>query len=57
VNGAVPEAETENRVALPSVTVRGTGCDVIDGATTIALTVRDAVLLVTEPALLVTRTE
>jgi hypothetical protein len=56
VNGEVPLAATEKLVELPAVTDAALGWFVIVGATIAAATVRLAVLLVAEPALLVTTT-
>jgi hypothetical protein len=56
VNGEVPLAATEKVVELPAVTDAALGWVVIVGATIAAATVRLAVLLVAEPALLVTTT-
>jgi hypothetical protein len=53
----VPEAATLNVAVCPDVTVWLAGCEVIDGATAAAFTVRVAVLLVALPAEFVTTTE
>jgi hypothetical protein len=53
----VPVAVTLNVAICPAVTVWLAGCDVIEGATAGALTVRVALLLVALPAELVTTTE
>jgi hypothetical protein len=55
--GAVPVALTANVAVCPAVMVWLDGCDVIDGATIAAFTVKVAVLLVALPAELVTTTE
>jgi len=52
----VPEAVTEKVVVCPAVTVRLAGCELIDGATGLAVTVRVAALLPTLPAELLTTT-
>jgi hypothetical protein len=52
----VPEAVTEKVAVWPAVTVRLTGCAVIEGATGAGLTVSVAALLVTLPTELVTTT-
>jgi hypothetical protein len=55
--GAVPVALTANVAVCPAVTVWLDGCDVIDGTTAAAFTVKVAALLVALPAELVTTTE
>jgi hypothetical protein len=55
--GAVPVALTANVAACPAVTVWFAGCEVIEGATAAAFTVKVALLLVVLPAELVTTTE
>ena len=47
---------TENVAVWPAVTVRLTGCVVMEGATGAAVTVRIAALLVALPKLLLTTT-
>ena len=54
--GVVPVVATENVAVCPVVTVVLTGCVVIAGAVTAALTIRMAVLLVTLPVELLTVT-
>ena len=56
VNGAVPLADTEKLAAPPVCTETALGCVVIVGATTAAVTVKVAALLIAEPALLVMTT-
>jgi hypothetical protein len=53
----VPVALTLKVAVCPAVTVWLAGCDVIDGATAAAFTVKVALLLVALPAELVTTTE
>lgn len=53
----MPVALTLKLAVCPAVTVWLAGCDVIDGATAAAFTVKVAVLLVALPAELVTTTE
>jgi len=50
----VPVATTVNVAAWPAATVSFEGCVVIEGATAAAFTVSIAVLLVAEPAALLT---
>jgi hypothetical protein len=56
VNGAVPEATTENVAVCPAVTVTLAGCVVIVGLTVAVVTVSVAAVLVALPAELVTTT-
>ena len=56
VRGAVPVAVTVKPAVCPAITLVLTGCDVMDGATGAAVTVRVAALLVTLPVLLLTVT-
>ena len=53
----MPVAATLNVAVRPAVTVTLAGCEVIDGATSVAVTVRVAGLLVMLPLLSVTTTE
>jgi hypothetical protein len=53
----VPAAVTLKIAVSPAVTVWLDGCDVIDGATAAAFTVKVALLLVALPAELLTTTE
>jgi len=52
----VPVADTLNVAVWPAFTVLLTGCEVIEGATAAAVTVKVAALLVAVPKLLVTVT-
>ena len=53
----MPLAATLKLAVWPAVTVWFAGCEVIDGATAAAFTVREALLLVALPAEFVTTTE
>ena len=53
----MPVAATLNMAVCPAVTVALAGCEVMDGATSVAVTVKVAVLLVMLPLLSVTTTE
>ena len=52
----MPDAVTAKVAVWPAVTLRLAGCDVMEGATAAAVTVKSAVLLVTLPEELLTVT-